>query len=137
MDSLRQSFPNDVAVVFMHFPLAGRPYASELAIAAECAYEQDRFWQFHKAIFALEPTERSREAVLGIAERVDVGDTESFSMCIDRPRESFARIGEGRRIGEAEGVIGTPVLWINGMVESARGFNEIVSAAGEHGVDLR
>lgn len=137
VDSLRRRFPNDVAVVFMHFPLAGRPYSSELAIAAECGHEQDRFWEVQKAIFALEPGERSREGVLRIAERVRISDPESFAECLDRPLESFPRIGEGRRIGEAEGVTGTPALWINGRVDAARGFNEIVFAAGEHGVNLR
>lgn len=44
----------DVRLVFKHLPLEGHRNAVPAARAAYCAGEQDRFWQFHDALFTTE-----------------------------------------------------------------------------------
>ena len=49
-----ESHAKDVRLVFKHLPLEGHRNAVPAARAAYCAGEQDRFWQFHDALFATE-----------------------------------------------------------------------------------
>ena len=46
------SYGKHVRLVFKHLPLEGHRNAVPAARAAYCAGEQDRFWQFHDALFA-------------------------------------------------------------------------------------
>src|SRR5690606_23678943 len=51
LDELVKKYPNDVRVVFRHFPLPQHPKAAEAAAAAVWAAEQGRFWQFTDLVF--------------------------------------------------------------------------------------
>lgn len=135
-DSLQRMFPEDVALVFQHFPLSGRPYSMDLAIAAECAGEQGRFWSMARAIFA-SPEVRARADVHELGSSVGVPDSHAYEECLDRPRESFNRISAGRHIGKETGVAGTPTIWINGRIATARSFGGFLQAAEAEGVELR
>jgi protein-disulfide isomerase len=47
-----ESYGPKVRLVFKHLPLEGHRNSLPAARAAYCAAEQDRFWQFHDAVFA-------------------------------------------------------------------------------------
>jgi len=49
---LMQSYGKDVRLVFKHLPSEGHRNSLPAARAAYCAGEQDRFWQFHDALFS-------------------------------------------------------------------------------------
>jgi len=44
-------FPNEVTIVYRHFPLTAHPRAFPAAVAAECAAEQGFFWEYHDKLF--------------------------------------------------------------------------------------
>jgi protein-disulfide isomerase len=44
-------YGTDVRVVFKNYPLSFHSHARTIAIAAECAHAQGRFWQFHDLVF--------------------------------------------------------------------------------------
>ena len=46
------AFPNDVSLIWRHFPLGIHPSAPRAAEAAQCAEDQGRFWEFHDALFS-------------------------------------------------------------------------------------
>src|SRR5215510_7605068 len=46
-----ESYRDQVRLVFKHLPLEGHRNSLPAARAAYCAGEQDRFWQFHDALF--------------------------------------------------------------------------------------
>jgi len=52
LKQVMQSYGKDVRLVFKHMPLEGHRNSLPAARAAYCAAEQDRFWQFHDALFA-------------------------------------------------------------------------------------
>ena len=52
LKQILQSYGNEVRLVFKHMPLEGHRHSLSAARAAYCAGEQDRFWQFHDALFA-------------------------------------------------------------------------------------
>lgn len=43
----------DVRWVYRHFPIEGHPFAARAAEAAECAGEQQKFWEYSDALFGL------------------------------------------------------------------------------------
>lgn len=47
-----ESYGSDVRLVFKHLPSEGHRNSLPAARAAYCANEQERFWQFHDALFA-------------------------------------------------------------------------------------
>jgi len=47
-----ESYGRTIRLVFKHLPLEGHRNSLPAARAAYCAAEQDRFWQFHDAVFA-------------------------------------------------------------------------------------
>lgn len=52
LKQVMQKFGNEVRLVFKHLPSEGHRNSLAAARAAYCAGEQDRFWQFHDAVFA-------------------------------------------------------------------------------------
>src|SRR2546423_1328548 len=52
LKQIMESYGSDVRLVFKHMPLEGHRNSLPAARAAYCAAEQDRFWQFHDALFA-------------------------------------------------------------------------------------
>ncbi|HSJ24702.1 MAG TPA: thioredoxin domain-containing protein [Longimicrobiales bacterium] len=136
VDSLYQSFPNEVALVFLHYPIRGRPFSMELAVAAECAAEQHQFWEMYRVIYS-QPAIQSLDGLYTLAAAAQVPDLEEFSNCLIRPHESFSRIIEGRRIGEGTGVPGTPWVWLNGTPVSSPTYHALVKAAEKQGVRLK
>ncbi|OGY41863.1 MAG: hypothetical protein A2Y82_05405 [Candidatus Buchananbacteria bacterium RBG_13_36_9] len=53
LDEILKNYPNDVTLVFKHFPLSFHQYAKKAAIASECANESGKFWEMYDKLFAL------------------------------------------------------------------------------------
>jgi len=52
IDQVLEKYPDDVRVVYRHFPLRSiHPNAAPAANASECAAEQGKFWEFHAKLF--------------------------------------------------------------------------------------
>lgn len=107
-------YPGQVRVVFRQFPLRSiHAHAQKAAEASLCAFDQDRFWEMHDALFAdikkLEPedlTARARKLNL---------DLEAFSQCLESGKYA-ATVQQDLEDGMAAGVSGTPAVFINGRV---------------------
>ena len=114
-------YGSQVRLVFKHLPSEGHRNALPAARAAYCAGEQDRFWQFHEALFA---SENLSESVFGeIADRLGLG-REKFQSCLgaERSRAAIVRDIETARRYHVDS---TPSFLINGrLVKGALGFVE-------------
>jgi protein-disulfide isomerase len=117
---LRQLFGDSVRYVIRNFPIASlHPDAEGAAVAAECAFAQGKFWEYHDRLF--------ESAVLDstVLRRIarDVGlDGRRFEECLRSP-EPMARVQRDLADGIAAGVKGTPGFFINGrMMEGAVPF---------------
>jgi len=125
-------FPGQVRLVFKDFPLDFHDRARPAAVAARCAGEAGRFWEYHDLLFMGQP-ELSRENLLQYAERVGM-ERETFARCLDAGRfqaDVEKDVGEGRAIG----VTGTPTFFINGRrlvgAHPVETFREVVREALE------
>jgi NhaA family Na+:H+ antiporter len=110
--AVRERYPAQVAVTFIHFPLPMHRFALPAAGVAECAGAQGRFEAMHDRLFeaqdgfGLKPwSDYATEA--GVPDGIVFGD------CI-KHTESLPRVTEGEALGKALDVQGTPTLVING-----------------------
>lgn len=115
--------PNDIRVIFRHYPLDSscnpnmaqqvHPASCAAAIAAECAGDQGRFWEYADLLFA-DQKEYTKTDLEEFAKTVNL-DTERFQTCLAGPQ---AKDRIRRDVEEAEriGVKATPTLIANGRL---------------------
>ena len=110
----------NVRLVFRDFPQKLHPEAMVAAIAADCAADQGRYWEFHDKVFR-EQDRRGREVVrFKVADLkrwgADIGlDSAVFNECIDAERHND-EVSKDYADGAGVGINGTPVFFVNGRV---------------------
>lgn len=110
-----QAYPNDVQVVYRHFPLDSiHPAARPAAEASECASEQGKFWEYHDALFANQAGLSGGVAFLkSVAGQIGL-DQKKFDKCVDEKK--YANVVEQQyQDGIAAGIQGTPGSFLNGQ----------------------
>ncbi len=117
VDQLMKDYPNDLQVVYRHFPLDSiHPQARLAAEASECAAKQgeEKFWQFHDAVFAGQGQLTQGETFLkGIAKNIGLNEGK-FADCLSKG-EGKAIVSEQYQAGLSVGVQGTPGSFLNGQ----------------------
>jgi protein-disulfide isomerase len=113
MDQMLETFGDDMLLVYRDFPLTQiHPHAQEAAEAAECADDQNGFWDYHDLLFANQAA-LDTDSLIGYAE--DLGlDVGAFTDCLQSGKytdEVVADLNDGRSYG----VSGTPSFFINGV----------------------
>lgn len=110
-----QEFPNDVRLVYRHFPLEQiHPNSLKAAEASECAAEQGKFWEMHDQLFALQGqsgfnVEGFKQAAVRL--RLNTGQ---FNTCLDSGKYNGKVIAQ-QSSGLSAGVEGTPTTFVNGV----------------------
>jgi len=113
LDRLRQAMGERLAYVFRHFPNErAHPGAEFASRAAEAAARQGRFWEMHDALYAREPP-LTREHVLEAARSIGL-DMDRFDHDVDDP-QLRERVEEDLADGRANGVTGTPTIFVDGQ----------------------
>jgi protein-disulfide isomerase len=121
LNRILERYGGEVRLVFRHLPSEGHRNSLPAARAAYCAGEQDRFWQFHEALFA---SQNLSESVFSeIAMRLGLG-REKFLSCLSAER-SRAAIVKDIETARRYRVDSTPSFLINGrLVKGALGFTD-------------
>jgi protein-disulfide isomerase len=121
-----------VRFAFRHFAFIGDEsrWAAE---AAECANEQDRFWDYYDKIFEEQAGENvgsfGRENLKRFAD--DLGlDTTQFNQCLDSGKYS-AKVQQEIAQGRQAGVHSTPALLVNGRLIERGSDYQVLQAAIE------
>ena len=106
-----EAYPNDVRVVFKHFPLSGHSNARLAAEAAMAAHRQGRFWPYSDKVW--DNSDHLTVAVLDkIAKEVGL-DLERWRA--DRQSDAVKdRVQRDRDEGVALRINATPSLYVNG-----------------------
>lgn len=109
LDQIRARYGDKVRFLWRDFPVitSQSPKAAE---AAQCAYDQGKFWQYHDLLFARAPA-------LGISDlkayAADIGlDTAQFNQCLDSGKH-LATVRRDWQDAETHGFLGTPSFLIN------------------------
>jgi len=101
-----------VYFVFKPFPIPTHPYSMESAIAASCANEGGKYWEYRGALFGNQTLvhDKGDVALLGIAHDLNVS---GFDACYaSRKFEAF--IKQTQKEGQDCGIYGTPTFFVNG-----------------------
>ncbi len=109
---LRRLYPDQVKVVFRHFPLPQHQNARPAAEASVCAHEQGLFWQFHDLLF--EHTNALDSASLDTYAKQVGLDMDKFTRCRDSDAPKIA-VRRDEADGREFGVDGTPSIYVNGI----------------------
>ena len=112
MEQLIKAYPNDVKVVFKHFPLPFHNEAEPASKAAWAAQQQGKFWEYHETLFK---NQDKLGADFYIKTATDLKlDVEKFKK--DMASEAAAKqIKADTEIGQNNGIQGTPGFFVNGV----------------------
>lgn len=111
MMEVMNAYGEDVAWVYRHFPLPSHGGAASEAIAAECADEQGKFWEFTDMLFA-EQEGIGDEFYNEAAEALDM-DCDALTECMKNEVHAD-KVNADIALGQAVGVTGTPTTFVNG-----------------------
>ena len=97
-------------LVFKHFAFEGEE-SVWAAQAAECAAEQNRFWDYHDMLFLNQRRVAfTTENLKGFARELGL-DTASFNVCLDLEKHA-EKVAADRAEGQRRGVTGTPTFYV-------------------------
>jgi protein-disulfide isomerase len=111
LDSLIQSYPGQLKVVFKHYPIRHHPNAIRAAHAGVAAQRQGKFWQLHDLMFA-RPTELDAAGIERLAGKVGL-DLAHLRTDLADPTVA-ERVQRDIRQADALKLRGTPMIFING-----------------------
>ncbi len=116
------TYRDSVRLVYRDFPLTSiHPQAEKAAEAAQCAYQQGRYWEYHDLLF-----ENQQALDIGslkvYAQQLGL-DTGAFDDCLDSGRFG-SEVEQDLTDGEDYGVTATPTFFVNGrLVRGAQPFS--------------
>ncbi len=130
IEQVKQEFGNKIVIAFRHFPQRIHSHAMIAALAAECAAEQDKFWQMHDKLLA---DNRGNKMSIGQFKQdaVDIGlDAAKFNQCLETKKYQD-KISAQMSAGKDAGAIGTPTIFVNGeQIAGAAPFEDYVALDG-------
>lgn len=117
-----QNYADKVRLVFKHYPLDSEcnrnleqpvhPFACEAARGSVCAQAQNRFWEYHDALFGNEGEHFSPKTAADAARtaKLDIG---AFEQCM-RTAEPYRKLSQDIDEATRLGIDGTPAFFFNG-----------------------
>jgi len=144
LPQIKQEYEGKVRFVYRDFPLTSiHEWAQKAAEAAECADDQNKFWEYHDLIFANQSALNQQLDTEGLSAVLttfggyasDLGlDTAAFNDCLDSGKYT-SEVQKDVQDGQSYGVTGTPAFFINGQLVSGAqpfaSFKTVIDAALE------
>lgn len=118
-----------VRVVWKDFPLSIHSHVQKAHEAARCAWEQDKFWEYHDVLFNNQ-SGLSMNNLKQYAKNLGLNESQ-FISCLDSGKYTEL-IREKVREGNTAGVSGTPSFLINGrLVVGAQPYQTFANIIGQ------
>jgi len=127
LEQVLEQYPQQVKVVFKHFPLQSHKFAYQAALATMAADKQGKFWEFHDLLFK-DYNNINDQKIEEIRTSLNL-DADQFQREMLDPGIK-AQIDADLRNGNSAGVRGTPTVFINGRLlrdKSLRGFQQQIN----------
>lgn len=110
---LREKYGDQVRLVYRDYPLVGlHDNAAPAAEAANCANDQNRYWEYHDLLFSGEKG-LNRQSYEAYAEALGL-EMATFKDCLDN-RTHQAEVEADYKYASELGVQSTPTFFINGL----------------------
>lgn len=108
---IRELYGSNVKWVFRDMPTGRHQFSNEAALAAQCANEQGKFWEYHDIIFEKQAGD---EASLKSYAKILELDITKFNECFNSGRYK-GEVMKDYRDGRKAGVQLTPTFFVNGI----------------------
>ncbi len=128
LDQVLTAYPQQVQLVYKHFPLSMHKFANAAAVASIAARNQGKFWPMHDQLFA-NYKKLNTTLIRELAESVGL-DMPRFDQDIANPALQ-QEVAADMQLGGKAGVRGTPAVYINGIQlkdRSIKGFKKMIDA---------
>ena len=112
VQQILSTYGDKIYYVYRDFPLSARHLEADIhAEAADCALEQGKYWEYHKALFEHFEMVNHDDEMKQIA--ADLGlNTTQFNECLDS-RKYKDEVQKDFEDGQKAGIFGTPTFFIN------------------------
>ncbi len=113
LERLMEEYGDKIQLIYRDYPLAFHKNARPAAVAARCAGDQGKYWEFNKSFMekngALDRTDFvSRAETIGM-------DMNAFNTCLDSGKYDTV-VEASFKDGAKLGVTGTPTFFVNGRM---------------------
>lgn len=115
LQNIVKKYGDKIALVYRNFPLSFHENAKSAALAAECASEQGKFWEYSDGLFANQ--DKLGDTFFNKLAADLKLDISKFSSCYTSGKYN-ARVDADLAQGQTYGVSGTPATFINGTLVS-------------------
>jgi len=113
INDVAEKYPDDVRVVFKHYPLAMHQRATPASEAVLAAHAQGKGWELHDVIFA-NNRQLSDADLENYAKQVGVPDMDKFKQDLEAHTYK-AKVDADMEQGKKFGVTSTPSFFVNGV----------------------
>ena len=119
-----------IKYVFRHFPLTNLHINAQIsAVAAECANQQGKFWDYHNVLYTsgqADGTGLDKASLEKYASQLGLGN--KFNQCLES-NATLATVQADQSEGTKDGITGTPSFIINGkLIVGAQPFSAFQTA---------
>ncbi len=117
INKIKSEFKDDVRIIIKAIPNPEQKNAREIAVAAQCAYEQGKFDEYVGTLFNQQTTLIKSEKVTELLSRYATNlklDKEQFADCLVN-EDNQKKLDKNQQEATQFAVIGTPTLFINGQ----------------------
>lgn len=127
LEQILETYKDKVKLVYKDYPLPFHENAENAALAALCAKEQEKFWEYHDKLFA----NQEKLALSDLKKYAqDLGlDSPQFNSCLGSKKYKN-QVDEDTNEGQRIGVSGTPAFFLNGREISGaqpfENFKEVI-----------
>lgn len=131
---LASEYGDKIKIIFNNFPLSSHPLSFKAAVAGECAFAQNKFWEFYDLLFSnegdWENTSDPTSIFKDIAKKVGL-DENTFSECLNS-KATEDRVNYDIREGESRRVLATPTFFVNDQkIQGAASLDEFKKVVDE------
>lgn len=114
IDQIKAKYPNDVRIVFKHFPLSDSAEAKRPHLIAAAAQAQGKFWQVHDIVFARPETKSDIELIGAVSVAATGVDAAKLRAALADGSAS-ERLAADSADAQALKVRATPTFFIDGL----------------------
>lgn len=134
-----KDYKGKVRLFYKQFPLSFHKWAEEASIASLCVYDQanEKFWEFHDAIFEKQgeiKVANAKKTLAEMARKLGV-DMKKYNKCVES-EEARRRVASDLREGRSIGVSGTPTFVVDGFVISGGANMKAIRNAVDYRLSL-
>ncbi|MBC8170529.1 MAG: thioredoxin domain-containing protein [Anaerolineae bacterium] len=113
LPQIQSTYGDQIRYVYRDMPIIGGSVSVQTAIAAECAADDGKFWEFHHLLFS-NTQARSPEAYIGFADELGL-NTSAYTTCLS-DQAKYDEVILDLVYGQARDIRGTPAFYVNGQL---------------------